>query len=57
MGIYMAVIDGCISQPNNHIAMHAAVAFIFLYVFFYVTGCIGLTYLYCLEIAPLAVRT
>ena len=57
MGICMAVMGGCISQPDNHIAVHAAVAFIFFYAFFYVTGYIGLTYLYCSEIAPFAVRT
>ncbi|GLA67361.1 hypothetical protein AtubIFM55763_006074 [Aspergillus tubingensis] len=57
MGICMAVMAGCISQPSNTAAVHTAVAFIFLYVFFYVNGCIGLTYLYCSEIAPLAVRT
>ncbi|PYI07007.1 hypothetical protein BO78DRAFT_429284 [Aspergillus sclerotiicarbonarius CBS 121057] len=57
MGICMAVMGGCISQKNNKAASDTAVAFIFIYVFFYVTGCIGLTYLYCSEIAPLAVRT
>ncbi|KAL4954836.1 general substrate transporter [Aspergillus filifer] len=57
MGICMAVMAGCMSQPGNKNAANTAVAFIFLYVFFYVTGCIGLTYLYCSEIAPLAVRT
>lgn len=57
MGICMAVMGGCISQTNNKAAIDTAVVFIFLYVFFYVTGCIGLTYLYCSEIAPLAVRT
>lgn len=34
MGIYMAVIGGCISQTNSHIAVHAAMAFMILYVFF-----------------------
>ncbi|KAE8418026.1 major facilitator superfamily domain-containing protein [Aspergillus pseudocaelatus] len=57
MGICMAVMAGCISQSYNKAAVDTAVEFIFLYVFFYVTGCIGLTYLYCSEIAPLAVRT
>ena len=57
MGICMAVMAGCISQAGNKAAADTAVAFIFLYVFFYVTGCIGLTYLYCSEVAPLAVRT
>ncbi|KAJ5629106.1 general substrate transporter [Penicillium lividum] len=57
MGVCMAVMAGCISQTTNKAAIDTAVAFIFLYVFFYVTGCIGLTYLYCSEIAPLAVRT
>ncbi|KAJ5107637.1 general substrate transporter [Penicillium angulare] len=57
MEICMAVMGGCISQKGNKTASNTAVAFIFLYVFFYVTGCIGLTYLYCSEIAPLAVRT
>ncbi|KAI2996127.1 hypothetical protein CBS147346_9497 [Aspergillus niger] len=57
MGICMTVMAECISQPSNAAAVHTAVAFIFLYVFFYVTGCIGLTYLYCSEIAPLSVRT
>ncbi|KAJ5701316.1 general substrate transporter [Penicillium malachiteum] len=57
MGICMAVMAACISQKGNRAASDTAVAFIFLYVFFYVTGCIGLTYLYCSEIAPLAVRT
>ncbi|KAL4755816.1 uncharacterized protein BDW70DRAFT_165095 [Aspergillus foveolatus] len=53
----MAVMAGCMSQANNKAAADTAVAFIFLYVFFYVTGCIGLPYLYCSEIALLAVRT
>lgn len=44
-------------NSSNKAAMDTAVVFIFIYVFFYVTGCIGLTYLYCSEIAPLAVRT
>ncbi|RAH47571.1 general substrate transporter [Aspergillus brunneoviolaceus CBS 621.78] len=58
MGICMAVMAGCMSQnSSNKAAMDTAVVFIFIYVFFYVTGCIGLTYLYCSEIAPLAVRT
>lgn len=46
----MAVMSDYISQPDNHVAVHAAVTFIFLY-FFYVTGCIDLAYLYCSEIA------
>lgn len=57
MGVCMAVMAGCISQSSNKTAVDTAVAFIFLYVFFYATGCIGLTYLYCSEIVPLAVRT
>ncbi|KAK6812951.1 hypothetical protein RU639_010828 [Aspergillus parasiticus] len=57
MGVCMAVMAGCISQSSTKAAVDTAVAFIFLYVFFYVTGCVGFTYLYCSEIAPLAVRT
>ncbi|KAL5050898.1 hypothetical protein BDW71DRAFT_194027 [Aspergillus fruticulosus] len=42
---------------NNKAAANTTVAFIFLYVLFYVKGRIGPMYPYCSEIAPMAVHT
>ncbi|KAJ7037429.1 putative MFS sugar transporter [Mycena alexandri] len=57
MGMCMALIAGCVSHPTNHIAVHAAIAFIYLFSLFFVTGYLGLAFLYSSEIAPLSVRT
>ncbi|KAF8213796.1 putative MFS sugar transporter [Mycena galopus ATCC 62051] len=57
MGTCMALIAGCTSHPANHTAVHAAIAFIYLFSTFFVTGFLGLAFLYSSEIAPLSVRT
>ncbi|KAJ7451117.1 general substrate transporter [Mycena latifolia] len=57
MGMCMAVVAGCTSHPANHPAVHTAIAFIYLFSTFFVTGYLGLTFLYASEIAPLSVRT
>ncbi|KAJ7480037.1 MFS sugar transporter [Mycena galericulata] len=57
MGLCMAVIAGCTSHPSNHTAVHAAIAFVYLFSTFFVTGYLGLAFLYSSEIAPLSVRT
>ncbi|KAJ7630378.1 putative MFS sugar transporter [Roridomyces roridus] len=57
MGLCMAVIAGCVSHPENRTALHVAIAFIYLYSPFFVTGYLGLAFLYSSEIAPLSVRT
>ncbi|KAJ7037436.1 hypothetical protein C8F04DRAFT_1209816 [Mycena alexandri] len=57
MGMCMALIAGCVSHPTNHIAVHAAIAFVYLFSLFFVTGYLGLAFLYSSEIAPLSVRT
>ncbi|KAJ7139454.1 putative MFS sugar transporter [Mycena epipterygia] len=57
MGMCMAIVAGCTSHPANHPAIHTAIAFIYLFSTFFVTGYLGLTFLYASEIAPLSVRT
>ncbi|KAJ7171734.1 putative MFS sugar transporter [Mycena crocata] len=57
MGMCMAVIAGCTSHPDDQSAVHAAIAFIYLFSTFFVTGYLGLTFLYASEVAPLSVRT
>jgi len=57
MGLCMAVAAGGTSHPANHPAINAAIAFIYLFSTFFVTGYLGLTFLYASEIAPLSVRT
>lgn len=57
MGLCMAVISGCTSHPTNHPAVHAAIAFVYLFSLFFVTGYLGLAFLYSSEISPLSVRT
>ncbi|KAJ7717524.1 putative MFS sugar transporter [Mycena maculata] len=57
MGLCMAIIAGCTSHPENHTAVHASIAFIYLFSTFFVSGFLGLAFLYSSEIAPLSVRT
>ncbi|QKX57811.1 uncharacterized protein TRUGW13939_04931 [Talaromyces rugulosus] len=57
MGMCMAIIAGCVSHPSDLKAVHAAIVFVYLFSFFFVTGYLGLTFLYSSEIAPLSVRT
>jgi len=57
MGMCMALIAGCTSHPEKHMAVHAAIAFIYLFSTFFVTGFLGLAFLYSSEVAPLSVRT
>ena len=57
MGMCMAIISGATSHPANHAAVHAATAFVYLFSTFFVTGYLGLAFLYSSEIAPLSVRT
>ncbi|CAK5265471.1 unnamed protein product [Mycena citricolor] len=57
MGMCMAVVAGCTSHPDNHTAVHAGIAFIYLFSTFFVTGFLGLAFLYSSEISPLSVRT
>ncbi|KAJ7674399.1 putative MFS sugar transporter [Mycena rosella] len=57
MGMCMALLAGCTSHPENHTAVHAAIAFVYLFSLFFVTGFLGLAFLYSSEIAPLSVRT
>ncbi|KAJ7785637.1 putative MFS sugar transporter [Mycena metata] len=57
MGMCMAVAAGGTSHPSNQAAVNAAIAFIYLFSTFFVTGYLGLTFLYASEIAPLSVRT
>ncbi|KAI9667231.1 MAG: hypothetical protein M1821_000044 [Bathelium mastoideum] len=57
MGMCMAIIAGTTSHPANHQATQAGIAFIYLFSLFFVTGYLGLAFLYSSEIAPLSVRT
>ncbi|KAL9090289.1 MAG: hypothetical protein Q9165_005321 [Trypethelium subeluteriae] len=57
MGLCMAILSGATSHPANHEAVHAAIAFVYLFSLFFVTGYLGLAFLYSSEIAPLSVRT
>ncbi|KAJ7226126.1 putative MFS sugar transporter [Mycena pura] len=57
MGMCMALIGGLTSHPSNHAAVHGAIAFIYLFSLFFVSGYLGLAFLYSSEIAPLSVRT
>ncbi|KAJ7051231.1 general substrate transporter [Mycena amicta] len=57
MGMCMCLIGGLTSHPSNLTAIHAAIAFIYLFSTFFVSGFLGLAFLYSSEIAPLSVRT
>ena len=57
MGLCMAVIAGCVSQTTNKASLGVATAFVYLFSPFFVTGFLGLAFLYSSEIVPLSVRT
>jgi hypothetical protein len=57
MGMCMAILAGCTARPEKHTAVHAAIAFVYLFSLFFVTGYLGLAFLYSSEIAPTTVRT
>ena len=57
MGMCMAIIAGTTSHPDNKAALGAGTAFVYLFSLFFVTGYLGLAFLYSSEIAPLSVRT
>ncbi|KAJ7652045.1 general substrate transporter [Mycena polygramma] len=57
MGACMALLAGLTSHPSNDTSIHAALAFVYLFSTFFVTGFLGLAFLYSSEIAPLSVRT
>lgn len=54
--ICMALVAGLGSQPQNAMAMHGAVVFIFVYHFTFVLGLGSIPFLYMAEIAPLSMR-
>ncbi|KAJ5156926.1 sugar transporter [Penicillium canariense] len=54
--ICMALVAGLGSQPENRMAIHGAVVFIFLYHFTFIVGFGGVAFLYVGEIAPLKMR-
>lgn len=54
--ICLALVAGLGSQSGNHMAMHGAVVFIFLFHFSYVIGYGGVPFVYAAEIAPLKMR-
>jgi hypothetical protein len=55
--LHIRIIAGGTSHPSNHEAVHAAIAFVYLFSLFFVSGYLGLAFLYSSEIAPLSVRT
>ena len=55
MAVCMAVVAGTASSKNSGVA-GVAVAFIYLYDFFYPIGFLGLTFLFATEVAPLKQR-
>ncbi|KAF7306361.1 MFS sugar transporter [Mycena indigotica] len=57
MGLCMALIAGLTARPADTAAVHAAIAFVYLFSTAFVTGFLGLAFLYSAEIAPLAART
>ncbi|KAJ7609978.1 MFS sugar transporter [Mycena polygramma] len=57
MGACMALLAGLTSHPSNDTSIHTALAFVYLFSTFFVTGFLGLVFLYSSEIAPLSVRT
>lgn len=54
--ICMALVAGLGSQPDNRMAMHGAVVFIFLYHFSFIIGFAGIPLLYATEVVPLKLR-
>jgi MFS family permease len=56
MGLCMALIAGCLSQPANRAAIIATATFMFLFYLFFATGFFGITFLYAAEVAPLSHR-
>lgn len=56
MSICFACMAGLTSNPDNKIALKAAVFFSFLYLFVYVLGFLGIPFLYASEIAPTHLR-
>nr|GAT45591.1 MFS sugar transporter [Mycena chlorophos] len=57
MGLCMCLVGALTSHPENKAAVHGAIAFIYLFSTFFVSGFLGLAFLYSSEIAPLSVRT
>jgi hypothetical protein len=56
MGVCMALIAGCLSQPANFSAIVATATFMFLFYLFFSSGFLGITFLYAVEVAPLSHR-
>ena len=56
MSICFACMAGLTSNPDNKIALKAAVFFSFLYLFVYVLGFLGIPFLFASEIAPTHLR-
>lgn len=54
--ICMALVAGLGSQPQNTMAMHGAVVFMFIYHFTFVMGLGSVPFIYMAEIAPLTLR-
>ena len=56
MVICQSCLAGLVSRPSNSGALIAAAAFVFLYIFVYVLGFMGIPFLYASEVAPLHIR-
>ena len=56
MSVCMACLTGLVSNPNNSVALKAAVFFLFLYYVVYTIGFLGIPFLYASEIAPVHLR-
>ena len=56
MAVCFACLAGLVSNPADHAALKAAVFFLFLYLFVYVIGFLGVPFLYASEIAPAHLR-
>ena len=56
MAVCFACLSGLVSNSDNHAALKAAVFFLYLYLFVYVIGFLGVPFLYASEIAPTHLR-
>ena len=56
MAICQCCLAGLVSRPNHNSALKAAAFFLFLYLFVYVLGFMGIPFLYASEVAPIHLR-
>jgi len=56
MGVTIAIVAGCVSNPDSRAGSIVAAVCVYLFAMFFGIGALGINYLYGTEVAPLAYR-